>query len=91
MVTDPNYVKEYKNNIQEAKQGNYVKFNNGEKKVLEFIGDPEHAYVYEDPRFGKRNRFIVRDFTDPMKPREDLIWDVANRWASIGIKLSREE
>lgn len=67
---------------QEMKpKSNYIRFSNGEKKVLIFNGDPEHAHSQQDEKYGLRARFIVVDVTDPMRPEENKIWDVSPRWA----------
>ena len=63
-------------------QSNYIRFADGEKKVLIFNGDPEHSYPQVDEKFGKRGRFIVTDVTDAMRPIEGRIWDVSPRWAN---------
>jgi len=63
-------------------ESNYIKFEDGEKRVLIFNADGEHTQVVVDEKYGKRGRFIVTDVTDPMRPREGKIWDVSRRWAN---------
>jgi len=70
-------------------KSNYIKFVNGEKKTLIFNGDPEHTSSEDNPQFGIRYKFVVVDVTDPMKPKENMIWNASPRWGAMITKYIR--
>lgn len=79
------YIKELKQQLKSEQETNYVKFASGDKKILIFKADPQYIYPTQNEMNGKmvkRMRFVVVDVTDPMKPRENQLWDISNRWAT---------
>lgn len=76
------YITQFKEQIK-PKSGNYAKFEDGESKIFIFKIDPEHAYPIKDEQYGDRAQFIVTDVTDPIRPKEGVIWKCAHRWARM--------
>ena len=76
------YAEIFKEQIK-PKDTNYIKFADGEKKILIFKLDEEHAKPVNDELYGERAQFVVTDITDPMRPKEGCIWKTAFRWARM--------
>lgn len=64
-------------------RSNYVRFQNNEKKTLIFKNDETGVQIVDDEKFGRRVRFTVTDVTDPIRPQENLLWDVSPRWSRM--------